>query len=83
MTDGPIIRFTDPADGWHFQPGRRVGVVSPWRRLDAVVASVDADAGTVTLRDPTRWERIRWRLATPVRLVQSLWWRARLWWWLR
>lgn len=70
------LNFTDPNDARHFRPGWRVAWGSGREHGLAVVSEVDVASGTITMREPTRWERLVHWVTKPWRWVR---WRWELW----
>lgn len=68
------VKFTNETDAVHFRTGERI-VRGSGRESGglSVVQSVDVANGVITLRDPTRWERIRWTLGRPLRWLRWKW----------
>ena len=54
-----------------FRPGDRLIAYPEWSTASmSIVESVDVEAGTITLRSPTRWERFRYRVSYPWRWLR-------------
>ena len=68
--------LSEAGDSYCWKPGDSVAWGST-RHLTffGVVDSVDHGQNTVTLRDPTWWERWKMRLRHPVRCLR-IWWRG-------
>lgn len=71
--DRHLVQLLDKHDAYHFRPGPRHPMVAypEWStRGMCIVDAVDVEAGTVTLRSATRWERARFRLSFPLRWLR-------------
>ena len=64
-----------PGDAYNWMPGDWVAWGTEHATFRGVVDSVDHAKNTVTLRDPTRWERMKMWLWRPIHCLR-IWWRG-------